>query len=271
MHHIEHHLAHLYSAFYVSPFTEAVIVSVDGFGDFSSAAWGAGKGADLSVDGRVFFPHSLGLFYQALTQYLGFPHYGDEYKVMGLAPYGKPTFVDAMRKIVRLGAGDGYELDLTYFRHHKERIAFQWTNGTPEFADLFAPALEALLGPRRRDRRAARAAPSRYRALGPGNVRGGVFPSDQPAASALWTYRPDARRRLRHEFRSQWQGAEDDAISPCLHPIRCRRCWRRDWSRIRCLAQFRGCSIVCDGSCLLGASIWNGRDPSPDLRPAIRT
>ena len=150
VHHIEHHLAHLYSAFYVSPFTEAVTVSVDGFGDFSSAAWGAGKGADLSVDGRVFFPHSLGLFYQALTQYLGFPHYGDEYKVMGLAPYGKPTFVDAMRKIVRLGAGDGYELDLTYFRHHKERIAFQWTNGTPEFADLFAPALEALLGPRRR-------------------------------------------------------------------------------------------------------------------------
>ena len=150
MHRIEHHLAHLYSAFYVSPFAEATVVSVDGFGDFSSAAWGVGKRGDIAIDGRVYFPHSLGVFYQALTQYLGFPHYGDEYKVMGLAPYGKPTFVDAMRKIVRLGAGDGYELDLTYFRHHKERIAFQWTNGTPEFADLFAPALEALLGPRRR-------------------------------------------------------------------------------------------------------------------------
>ncbi len=150
VHHVEHHLAHLYSAFHVSPFTEAVTVSVDGFGDFSSAAWGAGKGADLSVDGRVFFPHSLGIFYQALTQYLGFPHYGDEYKVMGLAPYGKTTFMDAMRKIVRLNAGEGYELELTYFRHHKERIAFQWTNGAPEFADLFAPRLEALLGPRRR-------------------------------------------------------------------------------------------------------------------------
>ena len=72
------------------PFEEAVVVSVDGFGDFSSAAWGVGKGTNISIDGRVYFPHSLGIFYQALTQYLGFPHYGDEYKVMGLAPYGKP-------------------------------------------------------------------------------------------------------------------------------------------------------------------------------------
>ena len=89
LHRIEHHLAHLSSAFHVSPFEEAVAVSVDGFGDFSSAAWGLGTGSDLSVAQRVYFPHSLGVFYQALTQYLGFPHYGDEYKVMGLAPYGK--------------------------------------------------------------------------------------------------------------------------------------------------------------------------------------
>ena len=90
VHPIEHHLAHLSSAYYVSPFQDAVVVSVDGFGDFSSAAWGAGRGQEISIDGRVYFPHSLGIFYQALTQYLGFPHYGDEYKVMGLAPYGKP-------------------------------------------------------------------------------------------------------------------------------------------------------------------------------------
>jgi carbamoyltransferase len=149
VHRIEHHLAHLYSAFHVSHFAEAVVVSVDGFGDFSSAAWGVGRGVDISIGGRVYFPHSLGVFYQALTQYLGFPHYGDEYKVMGLAPYGKPTFMDAMRKIVRLNAGDGYELELAYFRHHNEKIAFQWTTGSPEFADLYTPALEALLGPRR--------------------------------------------------------------------------------------------------------------------------
>ncbi len=144
---IEHHLAHLSSAFHVSPFDEAVVVSVDGFGDFSSAAWGAGKGNDISIDGRVYFPHSLGVFYQALTQYLGFPHYGDEYKVMGFAPYGKPVFMDAMRKIVRLQADGSYALDLAYFRHHKEPISYQWADGSPEFVNLFAPALEELLGP----------------------------------------------------------------------------------------------------------------------------
>ena len=87
VHAVEHHMAHLSSAFHVSPFLEAALVSVDGFGDFSSAAWGIGRGAEVTIDGRVHFPHSLGIFYQALTQYLGFPYYGDEYKVMGLAPY----------------------------------------------------------------------------------------------------------------------------------------------------------------------------------------
>ena len=86
---------------------------------------------------------------QALTQYLGFPHYGDEYKVMDLAPYGKPAFMDAMHKIVRLKLDGAYELDLAYFRYHQEQVTYQWTDGSPEFGDLFAPALETLLGPRR--------------------------------------------------------------------------------------------------------------------------
>jgi carbamoyltransferase len=146
-HHVEHHLAHLSSAFHVSPFEDAVIVSVDGFGDFASAAWGIGRGSDIKIEGRVHFPHSLGIFYQALTQYLGFPHYGDEYKVMGLAPYGAPSYMNEMRQIVRLQ--DGYELDLKFFRHHQEAISFQWTSGSPQFGDLFSPALEQLLGPRR--------------------------------------------------------------------------------------------------------------------------
>jgi carbamoyltransferase len=68
---------------------------------------------------------------------------------MGLAPYGRPTAMEAMRKIVRLQPGGRFELDLTYFRHHRERIAYQWTGGSPEFGDLFSPALEGLLGPRR--------------------------------------------------------------------------------------------------------------------------
>src|SRR5262249_34096838 len=84
LHQVEHHLAHLASCFLVSPFREAVAISLDGFGDFASAAWGIGRDDALSVEGRVLFPHSLGIFYQAFTQYLGFPHYGDEYKVMGL-------------------------------------------------------------------------------------------------------------------------------------------------------------------------------------------
>jgi carbamoyltransferase len=147
---VEHHLAHMYSAFHVSPFEEAAALSIDGFGDFSSAAWGVGRGNAMSVDGRVYFPHSLGIFYQALTQYLGFPHYGDEYKVMGLAPYGEPSCMDAMRKIVRLQPDGTFELGLDYFRHHRDLIAYQWTNGAPSVGDLFGPALEELLGPRRR-------------------------------------------------------------------------------------------------------------------------
>jgi len=149
LHSVEHHLAHMASAFHVCPFDQAAVVSIDGFGDFSSAAWGAAAGCELSTYGRVFFPHSLGILYQALTQYLGFPHYGDEYKVMGLAPYGRPSFVGHMRKMLRLLPDGGFELDLRFFRHHRENIAYQWMEGSPEFGDLFSPALEQLLGPRR--------------------------------------------------------------------------------------------------------------------------
>jgi carbamoyltransferase len=146
---VEHHFAHLSSAFHVSPFEEAAVASIDGFGDFASAAWGVGRGTAIAVEGRAPFPHSLGVFYQAVTQYLGFPHYGDEYKAMGLAPYGAPRFLPQMRQIVRLEADGGFALDLAYFRHHQQRIAFEWDGGAPAFADLFSPALEELLGPRR--------------------------------------------------------------------------------------------------------------------------
>jgi carbamoyltransferase len=149
LHRVEHHLAHLSSAFHVSPFREAVVLSVDGFGDFSSGAWAFGRGSTLESGGQVFFPHSLGVFYQAMTQYLGFPHYGDEYKVMGLAPYGAPEQLDSMRRIVRLDPDGGYSLDLGYFRHHREAIDWQWDGGSPVCSELFTPKLESLLGPRR--------------------------------------------------------------------------------------------------------------------------
>jgi carbamoyltransferase len=149
IHAVEHHLAHMSSAFHVSPFDEAVIVSVDGFGDFASAAWGTGSGSRIEVEDKVYFPHSLGIFYQAMTQFIGFPHYGDEYKVMGLAPYGQPVFMDQMRQIVDLRPGGGFRLDLAYFRHHREKVDYEWEGGTPAVGALYAPALEALLGPAR--------------------------------------------------------------------------------------------------------------------------
>lgn len=148
-HKVEHHLAHLYSAFYVSPFQDAVVASVDGFGDFASGAWGVGHGENIEIAGRAFFPHSLGIFYQAITQYLGFPHYGDEYKVMGLAPYGAPSFIHEMRRIVGLNEDGSYKLNLNYFRHHRERLSFQWQGGSPVFDELFSRQLDELLGPRR--------------------------------------------------------------------------------------------------------------------------
>src|SRR5262249_60154003 len=103
-------------------------------------------GCEISFYERVYFPHALGIFDQAVTQYLGFPHYGDEYKVMGLAPYGRPSFLDSMRKIVRLLPDGGFELDLKFFRYHREDIPYQWVNGTPEFGVLFSPGHDGLRG-----------------------------------------------------------------------------------------------------------------------------
>jgi carbamoyltransferase len=147
---VEHHFAHLASAFFASPFQAAAAASIDGFGDFASAAWGWGEGSRLSLDDRVLFPHSLGIFYQAMTQYLGFPNYGDEYKLMGLAAYGRPSLLKAVRPMIALQGDGTFKLDLKFFRHHREAIAFEWDNGAPVCAELFSRELESLLGPRRR-------------------------------------------------------------------------------------------------------------------------
>jgi carbamoyltransferase len=149
VHRVEHHLAHLASSYLVSPFRDATVVSVDGFGDFASAAWGVGQDNAIHVEGRALFPHSLGVFYQAITQHLGFPYYGDEYKAMGLAPYGKPACLRQMREIVRLLDDGGFALDTSYFRHHKEKVAYEWEGCSPHVGVLYSPALEDLLGPAR--------------------------------------------------------------------------------------------------------------------------
>jgi carbamoyltransferase len=147
--HVEHHLAHLASAFYASPFRQATVVSVDGFGDFASAAWGSGSDTALSLDGRVLFPHSLGIFYQAMTQYLGFPHYGDEYKLMGLAAYGNPACRHEVEKLLSLRDDGSFALDLKYFRHHNEGFAYEWDGGEPICGPLFSRVLVDALGPPR--------------------------------------------------------------------------------------------------------------------------
>jgi carbamoyltransferase len=146
VHHVEHHLAHLASAFLVSGFDEAACISIDGFGDFASTAVGFGRGSEVKIDNRVYFPHSLGIFYSALTQFIGFPHYGDEYKVMGLAPYGQPTFVEQLRDVVRIQSDGTFRLNLKYFRHHTDNVSYSWKDCAPEVGTLYRNELVDLLG-----------------------------------------------------------------------------------------------------------------------------
>jgi carbamoyltransferase len=148
LHHVEHHQAHVASAFFPSPFDDAAVLSVDGFGDFASTMLAEGRGTSFRVLERVLFPHSLGIFYTAVTQWLGFPKYGDEGKVMGLAPYGTPRFQDEMRRIVR-PKGDVFELDLDFFRHHREGVDMTWDEGTPTIGTLFSERMEEIFGPAR--------------------------------------------------------------------------------------------------------------------------
>lgn len=147
---VEHHPAHLASAFYASPFEEAAVCAIDGFGDFVSTSWAVGRGPRLDVVHRTWFPHSLGLVYLALTQFLGFHKYGDEFKVMGLAPYGRPDHAAEVRRLVRLEPGGRFSLDLSYFRHWSDGVSMTWDEGEPTMGPVFTPKLEALLGPARR-------------------------------------------------------------------------------------------------------------------------
>ena len=101
IHQVEHHRSHLASAFFASPFEEAALLSIDGSGDFSTAMIGIGRGNDIEVLDSIDFPHSIGIFYTAFTQLLGFPHYGDEYKVLGLAPYGNAKYTQEVKKLIQ--------------------------------------------------------------------------------------------------------------------------------------------------------------------------
>lgn len=151
VHFVEHHLAHIASAFFVSPFERSAVLSLDGFGDMISAMWGIGEGTKLKIMGEVGFPHSLGLYYTAFTQYLGFPHYGDEYKVMGLASYGEPEYLDQVRDVLRSN-GLGYELGLRYFRHQMDGVSMNWSGGAPTLGPVWGQGLPDIFGPARTGR-----------------------------------------------------------------------------------------------------------------------
>ena len=133
-HRVEHHQAHLASSYFVSPFEHAALLSADGLGDFASSMWGIGRGNRMQIDGAIAFPHSLGLYYSAVTQYLGFLKFGDEYKVMGLAAYGQPQIsrrFSRHRALQRRTAANfGFRLGLDYFTHHKTGPEMSWADPT---------------------------------------------------------------------------------------------------------------------------------------------
>jgi carbamoyltransferase len=149
LHNVEHHKAHMASCFFVSPFERAAILSIDGFGDFISTMWGMGEGTQMKVLGQVEYPHSAGIVYTAASQFLGFPKYGDEGKVMGLAPYGHPRYIEQFRDIIRTDNGLGFKLNLDYFRHHSEGVDMTWDEGSPTIGRIFSDKFVQVFGPAR--------------------------------------------------------------------------------------------------------------------------
>lgn len=144
---IEHHRSHLASAFFTSPFKEAALLSIDGMGDFSSTMSAVGRGSKITVKNSVSYPHSLGYFYTAFTQYLGFPNYGDEYKVMGLSAYGQPNLIDRLRKIVQMKKDGKFILNPAYFSHFKKGVQMTWNEGAPFVAPMYSQKLIGEFGP----------------------------------------------------------------------------------------------------------------------------
>jgi len=114
----EHHLSHAASAFFPSPFESAAVLTIDGVGEWTTASLAIGKGRELHIKKEIHFPHSLGLLYSAFTYYAGFKVNSGEYKVMGLAPYGKPKYADLIKeKIINIAEDGTFQLDMSYFNY----------------------------------------------------------------------------------------------------------------------------------------------------------
>jgi carbamoyltransferase len=143
---VEHHRSHIASAFFASPFDEAACCSIDGSGDFTTTMIGTGHGNDIDILDSVDFPHSLGIFYTAFTQLLGFPHYGDEYKVMGMAPYGQPVHTEQLKKVIQLTTDGLFKLDLSYFRSAVQGVISYGDNNVPVVAAMYSEKMVGLFG-----------------------------------------------------------------------------------------------------------------------------
>src|SRR5262252_9304108 len=149
-HHLEHHIAHIASAYYCSPWEKAAGFSYDGSGDFVSTMTARCEGSEIQVLDRVFLPHSLGSFYTMICEFIGYTKYGDEGKVMGLAPYGKETYCREIEKIVA-AKNDGLQLDLGYFKPLGSNQGMQvLPDGTVRLARHFSDRMEKLFGEARK-------------------------------------------------------------------------------------------------------------------------
>jgi carbamoyltransferase len=130
---VDHHGSHAASAFYPSRFDKAAILTVDGVGEWTTASFGVGDGENVRLLREIRFPHSLGLLYSVFTAFLGFEVNEGEYKVMGMAPYGQPRYVDKVWKLIEVASDGSFGLDMEYFAYHYSRD----TGYSSKFLDLF--------------------------------------------------------------------------------------------------------------------------------------
>jgi carbamoyltransferase len=141
---IDHHLSHAASAYFDSSYERSINLSIDGFGDFASLSWGLAEKEKIIIKDKVLFPHSIGTFYEAFTQFLGFNNWGDEYKVMGLSCYGVPEYIKEVEKIIFLKKNSLFAINLDYFNHHKKNIIYSWSNTSPTNKTLFNEKINKL-------------------------------------------------------------------------------------------------------------------------------
>ena len=136
-HYVDHHISHIASAFYPSKFKKAIGLTIDGSGDFSTLTISECSKKNIKVIKKILFPNSLGIFYEAMTQFLGFKNYGDEYKIMGLAPYGKPIYREKIEKnIIISDKKDFFKLNINFFNHTDKKFEYKF-NGKPNQNQIY--------------------------------------------------------------------------------------------------------------------------------------